>query len=161
MQKYTSAGTSVNIIDKVHKVIVKHNLFNKNDSCLDYGGGKFESNTEFFKSNSIKNFVYDLFNRDEKHNNKIEAMYDFCIISNVLNVIEEDSVILDILTFCASHAPVVYIGVYEGNKSGVGRVSKKDCWQRNKKLVEYMPLVKKVFPDSYIKYDMIIARTAK
>ena len=52
---------------------------------------------------------------------------------------------------------VAYISVYEGNKSGIGNQSKNDCWQNNKKLIDYLPTIQKVFPNAYIKYGMIIA----
>jgi hypothetical protein len=51
----------------------------------------------------------------------------------------------------------VFISVYEGSKTGIGRQTKKDCWQNNKRLAEYLPLVKKVFSNAQIKYNMIIA----
>ena len=52
----------------------------------------------------------------------------------------------------------LYISVYEGNRSGIGKESKPGCWQENKKLKDYIPIVKKVFDDVKISNGMIEAK---
>jgi hypothetical protein len=61
----------------------------------------------------------------------------------------------------------VYITVYEGDKSGVGRETKKDCWQRNERLYVYLEKFNDYIRKKYnhnanffkIKYGMIIGTT--
>ena len=57
--------------------------------------------------------------------------------SNVLNVIDDDDMIRDICSKAARHKHF-FITVYEGDKSGAGRRSKEDCYQRNEKIKSYV-----------------------
>ena len=55
---------------------------------------------------------------------------------------------------------VVYIKVYERDKSGVGCKTTKG-WQRNMKLISYTPYFETVFGDEYVyerKGDLLIVR---
>ena len=70
----------------------------------------------------------------------------FC--SNVLNVVDSDEVVAGIagfLTACAISGAAVFITVYEGDKSGVGRPTKADCYQRNEKIADYLKYFDKSF----------------
>jgi hypothetical protein len=61
----------------------------------------------------------------------------------------------------------VFVSVYEGDGSGVGRQTKKDCWQRNEKLISYLNKFNDYIKRSYnhnanffkIKYGMIVGTT--
>ena len=85
--------------------------------------------------------------------------YNTILISNVLNVIEEDKIILQILKTCKELLESdgrVLITVYEGDKSGKGKPSKEDCYQRNTRTAAYTWLVSKVFDTVKIKQNIII-----
>ena len=71
------------------------------------------------------------------------------ICSCVLNVINDDEALNQLIANICDMSVIqepsgiyrmnpVYIAVYEGNKSGVGRQTKKDCWQRNERLSAYL-----------------------
>lgn len=147
-QKYSSKATSINGKGKrLPAVFKKMSLIYKSIN-LDYGGGESEVVQEFFdrEHTGIKNFVMDKYNRSEEHNNSVreELMRiggaDTCTISNVLNVIAEEEVRQEVLKEAFSlvkNGGWLYITVYEGDKTGVGRETKKDCWQNNKRLKEY------------------------
>ena len=51
----------------------------------------------------------------------------------------------------------LYIGVYEGDKSGIGKQTGKDSYQRNEKLESYLPTIQKVFPNAKIHKGIIHA----
>jgi hypothetical protein len=77
-----------------------------------------------------------------------------CTISNVLNVICDRDVRIHILTLAKKYCSgTVYITVYEGDKTGKGKVT-RDGYQLNCKLKEYMKEVQIVFP--YAKVVSII-----
>lgn len=127
MQKYTSKNTSVN--SKRVPALFSKFCF-KGKSVLDYGCGKYpEIIKEYVESFSGKYFGYDPYNLG----NEIpeNQMFDVVTISNVLNVIQEDEVIENIIHEAMRIANTAIIAIYEGDKSGIGRATKKDCYQRN------------------------------
>lgn len=151
-QKYDSALTSVNS----HKVpaltrIIAEKYQGTNLDILDYGGGKYDNATEFLKTVSIKNRVYDPFNRTPEENNWAMSKTDYSVVmlSNVLNVIAEKEIRLRILHDIQDHmasSGSLFIKIYEGNRSGIMTVNekRKSC-QLNKKTSEYLPEVLEVF----------------
>lgn len=147
IQKYSSKDTSINVINKVYKQC----SFHEGCTVFDYGGGKYDTNRDYMKKiYNAELYVYDKYNRSEEENHTavmkaIENTPDYIVCSNVLNVIMEESIIDQILSYIASfHAPVVYIAIYEGDKSGTGKETKKG-WQRNQKSEEYAATIKKHF----------------
>lgn len=161
-QQYTSAKTSINK-DKLPAVFNKLD-WDSGSVNLDVGGGKFDNATEFLADKNVKNLVYDPFNRTAEHNtmvlNEARNTADTATISNVLNVIPDEANQIKTLETAYKHIKPngkVYITVYEGNKSGVGKVTGADQYQQNKKLQDYLSTVKKVFPNVKIEKGMIIA----
>ena len=136
-QKYTSANTSIN--SKRLPAIYGNLNLKETGMTIDYGCGKF------FDSYHLPETVkgYDPFNRPDEA--VLGYHYNSAICSNVLNVIMEEDVREEVLTTLANLADTVYITVYEGTGSGVGAVTKKDCYQLNRKKREYLPELKKVF----------------
>ena len=51
----------------------------------------------------------------------------------------------------------LFVGVYEGDKSGKGKQTGKDAYQRNEKLDAYLPTVQSVFPNAKIHKGVIHA----
>lgn len=157
-QKHTSENTSINTITKVYNQI----QFESGTILLDYGGGKYDTNTEYLADMGIRCLVYDPYNRSEEHNKividfieDIEGA-DYIVCANVLNVIEEDEIILDILEHIKSlihEDGKIYIQIYESDKSGQGEVTTKG-YQRNQRTITYRSLIQEVF----IKRDWTISR---
>ena len=165
VQEYDSAQTSINQIPALFKKLLTDGKFCGNN--FDNGGGKFDTASEWLQQNGFSNFVYDKYNRDEEHNKQVvdKNDYETSTIANVLNVIKEDDVILDGLRKSKEKAPVTYISVYEGDRSGVGRMTKDNngqkCWQRNEKLKDYVPLIEQVFDNVKVWHGYITAWDTK
>lgn len=154
MQKYSSQLTSINTIPSVFK----NKIIDDYDAILDYGGGKYNTTTDFLSKKGIENLVYDPFNRTELHNlyvlNRIMELdgVPCSVCANVLCVIYEDNVIIDILKNLYHHTKkdgLILIQIYEGDKTGIGKETSKG-YQRNQKTAEYLSLVYKVFPKTNV-----------
>lgn len=151
-QKYSSANTSINKVGRLYKVFCHKPPGGK---VLDFGAGKYRKGTIFLQG---KGFDVDSY-EPSLHDNLPSGKYKTILISNVLNVIEEDEIVLDILKTCKELLESdghVLITVYEGDKSGKGKPSKEDCYQRNARTKEYIGLVSKVFENVKIKQNIII-----
>jgi len=154
-QRYTSADTSINSskLPAVYKKTAK--MISATDTVIDYGCGK-----HFDTYGLDDRFTgYDPFNYD--HPEALEKHYDVAFLSNVLNVIAESEVRAEILRTLQTLANRVYITVYEGNKSGIGKVTKRDCYQLNRRLCDYIPEVVAVFGYGNVHYKsgMLICDT--
>ncbi|MGL5088759.1 MAG: hypothetical protein ACRC0Y_08930 [Fusobacteriaceae bacterium] len=57
--------------------------------------------------------------------------------NNVLNVIKDDAILENVLNELESFGLAVHITIYEGNKSGDGKLTNKNTYQRNMKAVDY------------------------
>ena len=153
-QKYTSANTSINstklpaIYSKVKEV------GDPTISIIDYGCGKYLDNYKAKVNCELSG--YDPYNRPDR--TVLNKRYNIALCSNVLNVVKERSIRDLILRELRRLAPLVYITVYEGNRSGVGKVSKEDCWQENRKLADYTDELKSVFRNVTIKNGMAICQ---
>lgn len=143
-QSVSSKNTSVN----KNKLPTIYNFINWNKykglNVLDYGAGKFDNVKIYLKDNyNINLYTYDKYNKTDEEN--IEALNcnpSLIVCANVLNVIKEDEIIKDIVSKCLSYNVPTFFQIYEGNKSGIGILSKKDCWQRNKKVESYLHFFK-------------------
>lgn len=164
MQKFTSANTSINSA-KVPAVFKKID-WAKGEVNLDIGGGKFDTATEYLERLGVKNLVYDPYNRSDAHNGSVllQAMQMngvfSCTISNVLNVIAEQDERYKVLMRAwrfLKEGGTVYVTVYEGDRSGVGRQTGKDQWQNNKPLREYLQEVREVFGNAFVSKGVIVA----
>lgn len=148
-QKYTSADTSIN--SKKRPAI--YGKVNYTDgTVIDYGCGKHFD--EYGLPANVRG--YDPYNRPD--GDALNGHYDKAFCSNVLNVIAEKEVRNDILKTMKALADVVYITVYEGDGTGKGKPTKKDCYQLNRKTREYLDEVREVFQTVSIKRGVIIAR---
>lgn len=151
-QKYSSANTSINKVGRLYKVFCHKP---PDGRILDFGAGKYRKGTIFLQS---KGFDVDSY-EPSLHDNLPSGKYNTILISNVFNVIAEDEIVIDILKTCKELLESdgrVLITVYEGDKSGKGKPSKEDCYQRNARTAEYVGLVSKVFDNVKIKQNIII-----
>ena len=151
-QEFKSAGTSLRQIPALHKKVMQGKLFSKNGTNFDNGAGKYMNATEYLAGNEVLNVRFDPFNLPEEVNSKATRYRGMCetsTIANVLNVIKEESIQIEVLKRSYNMLKACgwcFISIYEGNKTGEGKQSKKGCWQNNKRTKEYMDTVKKVFP---------------
>ena len=138
-QKITSAKTSINSTRV--PALFKHPAvqWQADTRNLDWGGGRYDTATEFLKELGVENAIYDPYNREAAHNARVLAgsPYDSATVSNVLNVVQgaesRRSIIKDVLDN-VKEGGIIYIKVYEGDRSGTGRKTKQgSCWQENKK----------------------------
>lgn len=138
-QRYTSAETSINnkkapAIYGMKKAIELY----VGKKVIDIGGGKYDTPVIAGRQHGADVSIYDPYNRTEEHNKNVLSLeYDVAIISNVLNVIAEKENRLEVVKLAISKADTVLITVYEGDKTGNGRETKKDCYQLNQKTPFY------------------------
>lgn len=152
-QEFCSANTSVNsrklpaIYSKIESVL----SIKPGSLVFDVGGGKFNNAIEYMKKTfSADVIIYDKFNRTSEYNEKSLQLLksrkaDISVISNVLNVIKEYNIKEECIQLAVENTKkngLVIIKIYEGNKSGVGNETKKNCWQENKKTEDYMSIFK-------------------
>jgi hypothetical protein len=153
-QEHTSANTSINSskLPKIYNRINWHLLsenykpkFGKKIKVLDYGCGKYTKHIEDFLAQfNIEYYGFDPYNKSREENIKANKNfpYDIIICSNVFNILDSKEEIekLQLLFYESSlfHETMYFATVYEGNKSGVGKTSKKDCWQRNEPTKSYL-----------------------
>ena len=145
-QEYTSKDTSINSskLPAIYKVLAKHDYI-ADCSILDYGCGRYTDHiSAFAKENGATAWNgADKYNQSPAHNARVLARtYDVAVLSNVINVIKEDYIISEIVQDCLDHAPVCFITVYEGDKSGVGKATQGGkSWQRNQKKADYIAML--------------------
>jgi hypothetical protein len=148
-QTLSSAATSLKQVPMLHRKLASLGVLPRG-MTIDYGGGGYDLATEFLKEHGVRNKVYDPYNRTPAHNRKVKALKTrpvAVLLSNVLNVINDEETRLDVLRECrrmAKGAPV-YISVYEGKGDGRGRRTGPDQWQENRKTKSYLPEVETVF----------------
>jgi len=166
-QAYTSAATSINK-DKLPAVftkLTKEKTLLPNTRNIDIGGGKFDNASEYLAKQDVENLVFDPYNRSAEHNSMIlesvrNKPADTATVSNVLNVIPEEAnqiKTLETARKSLKDGGEVFITVYEGNRSGIGKVTGADQFQQNKKLSDYLDTVRQVFPNATVKGGMIRA----
>ena len=150
-QKYSSKNTSINHrLPAVYGKLAKAGIALTN--ALDYGCGRY------FDGYNLANVVgYDPFNYVRPENVAPGKHYSEGVLSNVLNVIEEEGVRSEILSTLATLCDTVYITVYTGNNSGVGAPSGEDSYQLNRPLKGYVEEVARHFSNVKVKRGMIIA----
>lgn len=151
LQDFNSAKTSLNQVSRIHT----NTKFEPNTIVLDYGGGKFDKAVEYLANQGVVNLVYDPYNRSAEHNREVLDIIkenngaDYVVCANVLNVIKEESVIINVLEdldkYCKSNG-VIRICVYEGNKSNNQSSNDgKKTFQQNKKTKDYYDIINEVY----------------
>lgn len=166
-QTITSKNTSINgiKIPKVFTLVSDRYGWEPDTVNLDIGGGRYDNATEYLAAKQVSNLVFDPYNRSEDHNQAIlnalkNSGADTVTLSNVLCVIAEKDIQNQILHSAQHHLKpfgILYITLYEGDRSGVGRMTGKDQWQENRKLADYLEQVKAVFGSAEMRWGMIRA----
>lgn len=151
-QKITSAKTSINSTRV--PALFKHPAiqWQAGTRNLDWGGGRYDTATEFLKGLGVENAIYDPYNREAAHNARVLAgsPYDSATVSNVLNVVQgkenRRNIIKDVLDN-VKEGGIIYIKIYEGNGSGTGEETQQgSCWQENRKTSSYVDELKEFNP---------------
>jgi hypothetical protein len=167
MQKYTSSATSINR-SKLPAVYGRATLSRTTPFVVDYGCGKFTDHIdEHLRRLSKVLYPYDPYNQPDYVNlhtldfirwamdNRIEVDV---VCSNVLNVIDSDGEVSrichDLERIATTTGGTAFVTVYEGNRSGVGRQTGRDQYQRNATLRDYL----RFFHNATIKNGMIIIK---
>ncbi len=143
IQKITSKNTSINI-KKLPASTKKINweIF-KDTTVLDFGCGKAGYLLQDYLSNyNIEVIGYDPYHQFPSYNKQALLRNDYSLIicNNVLNVLTDDILplvrqqIIDKRRECKCD---LVIQIYEGNKSGIGKQTGKDQYQRNEITKEY------------------------
>ena len=164
-QRFTSSQTSINR-SKLPAVYGKATFSAR--MVMDYGCGKYTDHIDDHIRSLRKTYLpYDPYNQPDDVNRTtayyvLTAMHVHCpvdvVCSNVLNVIDDDDTVRQI----ASHICEIveqtggtgYVTVYDGDRSGVGRQTGHDQYQRNEPLRNYL----KYFRNATVKNNMIIVR---
>ena len=142
--------------------LVKWRSYTVNLDMLGTGG---EDATLYLAERGVTNLVYDPINREADHNQGVITAVmriggsDSVTLANVLNVIpsrKDRDAILYYSKFLTKNFSSVYIGVYEGDKSGKASRDYKG-WQANLKLEEYQDAIAHRFKIVSITKDMITA----
>jgi len=134
-----SAKTSRNIIPSAFKA------FDVGQVNLDFGGGKYDTATEFLKEKNVTNLVFDPFNRSKEHNTLIMSQVivngcDSITCLNVLNVIpltERLQVYKHIkMILETTRCKKVIFQMYAGNGTGIEQFT-NGVNQNNLRLTHY------------------------
>lgn len=160
-QRFSSARTSINStrLPAVYRLApLNHSI------VVDYGCGKYVAHIREAVAPRAY-FPFDPFNQPIEVNAETMTFVRLSmqshvpldvVCSNVLNVIDSDVTvaeiakqICDIVEATGGNA---YITVYEGNRSGVGRQTGPDQYQRNAPLHQYL----KFFRNAKIHNGMIV-----
>ena len=161
-QEHTSAGTSLNQVSSGIKHATAKGLIKPHSINVDNGGGKYDLGKSHVEKH-IKGAhmeVHDPYNRSKEHNDsvkkKAKGKADYVGMHNVLNVIKEPKARHDAIkstkSFMKPKTGIAHFTVYEGDKTGKGRVSKADkgkgsSWQEHRPTSSYVHEIKKVFPE--------------
>lgn len=168
-QEFTSAATSQSQIAKGFKQIGKRGGWKRGTLNVDLGGGRYEHGTKWMGEQGVESHVYDPYNRPSEHNEQVSRLVtkrggaDSVTVFNVLNTIKEPEVHLEVLQSAKKFLKPggsLWLSVYHGDRSGVGKRTKSDSWQRNEPIHAYLDTVKQVFPNAEIKHGMIHATDA-
>ena len=144
MQRHTSAGTSINAykLPKLYTKLARSGVL-ANGTGIDFGSGKYTKHlADFTHAQGGTMMFYDPYNQPASvnaatllHRNRSQ----FCLCSNVLNVIDDDDAVRDAIRNAVELGNgVAYFTVYEGNGTGIGSETQNGLsWQRNQKLRSY------------------------
>lgn len=146
MQQYSSKDTSLNQIPKLAKFLEITN----ETVLLDYGCGGYSKFQKLVEEKGGKFYGFDPFWKSEEENEiAMKCNPTIVTCANVLNVIQEETIIDNIVRIVSNFNCEVIFQVYEGNKTNMGSITKKG-YQRNEKANCYMEYFTKYF-DNVVK----------
>lgn len=169
MQTITSKNTALNQIAKTFTEKKYSDLF-KDSIILDYGCGKGMScdycveelqvekwygydkyHEPYTDMEIISDFIREVQVGDNRGNKNKKAVIT---VNNVLNVLQDREAIREIFHFTLRMVSLlnctVIFKIYEGNRTGNGKITKKDCYQRNEKTAVYEALLHEFISDTFV-----------
>lgn len=163
MQAFTSANTSVN---RSRLPAVYRRATFPSRMVMDYGCGKYIDHIREHVLSLHKAYLpYDPFNQPKEENASTATLVCNAmalhvpldvVCSNVLNVIDSDGEVSRICHYIeeivTATGGTAFVTVYEGDRSGIGRQTGKDSYQRNAQLDDYL----RFFHHPTIRNNMII-----
>ena len=167
MQMFTSKNTSVNV-KKLPKVFshLTYDSISKGTVIYDYGAGRHTDHIRAkVEREGLEYIPYDphWVSPEEKYKAwgelkeaRKQGKDVIFICSNVLNVIDSAKQILNLCQYAEVQELFddFIFSIYEGDKSGIGRETKKDCWQRNERVQSYLQYFEK--PEDVVVYKGFI-----
>lgn len=168
-QEISSAATSINANKLPVLYTNKNAVFTPGGTNVDVGGGRFDNVTEYLKERGVRNMIFDPYNRDDDYNRRTLKFLtsgnraDTATCSNCLNVIKEAPARANVILECAKAIKPdgkAYFTVYEGDGSGVGKVTKSG-WQENRKTASYVDEIKRYFDKVTPHGKIIVAEQPK
>jgi hypothetical protein len=165
-QEYTSEKSSIKQIPAGFKIVHKYFGWEENTINFDIGGGKYNLMTDRLKELGVTNLIFDPYNRSQRHN---EAVLETCrrlgadtvTIFNVLNVIKEEEIQIAVLNLALEtlkDGGMIYVRSTYMNKNKASGATKSGTFQHHKRQVEYLEIVKGVFPNADLKYGIIYSK---
>ncbi len=138
-QGTTSKRTSRNLLPKIYnkKWVQREHIVGKD--VVDLGIGGWPENVTSVFPNVVPRDPYWL--SREANERALRGVYDTAIISNVLNVIDDDRAIIELLELARTVADTTLIKVYDSGRTGYTR----DGYQRGVPLEAYLPFAWEVF----------------
>lgn len=168
-QEISSAATSINANKLPVLYTNKNAVFTPGGTNVDVGGGRFDNVTEYLGERGVRNMIFDPYNRDDEYNRRTLMFLtsgnraDTATCSNCLNVIKEAPARANVILECAKAIKPdgkAYFTVYEGDGSGVGKVTKSG-WQENRKTASYVDEIKRYFDKVTPRGKIIVAEQPK
>lgn len=166
MQDITSKDTSVNQLAAYYRKAIQHRYIVEGDYILDYGCGKNYYNTICFAyANSFDVCLYDPYHMSEdsnrattQHSNMVHVTGITCNnVLNVLKTVDMVKVLLHLQDMAIDYGVTIMFTIYEGDKSGIGRHTKRDCYQRNERISAYVETIHLYFEHVSVKHGIIKA----
>jgi hypothetical protein len=167
-QEFKSTDASINkTLNPVTIGIVEKNYgWESGTVNADLGGGMHDNTVAHMEKIGVEHVVYDPFNRSDDYNERSvrkirDGKADTVTINNTLNVVKESELRHQLLLEAENALKPggkLYIQIYEGDKSGIGRHTKGDIWQENRKATDFLTEIQAVFPDAEVKYGLISAQ---
>jgi len=160
----TSANTSTNQVSRTYSKLFKYGMIGDNELIFDYGCGKYlEKIQQWAYDHNCGVVGYDPYNQTEEHNRQALDTMHACthmVCNNVLNVLTDGMLhptIANIVVH-ANRAAIKHVifCIYEGNKSGIGSMSKVDCYQRNTRTKDYINELLPYFTTVTYRYGLLI-----
>jgi hypothetical protein len=174
MQKHSSKNTSINTkrLPAVYNKVDWSRYANEVDDyyIVDIGCGRMETQSlirAHLASYKVPHFIpYDPYHCNpvtiEAAKNIIadHSLNKVVVCSNVLNVLDTQDALWTVIKGLCDAIVVklqngtyrinpCYITVYEGNKTGIGKETKPDCWQRNERIRVYLNKLNRYVKDKY------------
>ncbi len=160
-QSASSKNTSINSqkLPAIYRMVSDH--IEKGTKVVDIGAGKFDNVKQYISELGGVYIPSDPYNRTHSENLFADIVLDrgfadIAVCSNVLNVIDDDEELnrltsrLCELVFC-QRLTTLFFNIYEGNKTGVGKITRKDQYQRNQRTAHYVDLIKTIRPELTIR----------